>query len=484
MKSEGALGLYRGIGAMGLGAGPAHAVYFSMYDVCKEKLGGNRHGHHPFAHVASGVVATIASDAVFTPMDVVKQRLQLRSSPYGGVMDCIKRMLREEGFGPFYASYRTTVVMNAPFTTVHFATYEAVKKVLTKFSPENASEEHLLAHITACGAVGALASVMTTPLDVIKTRLQCQVGYLSCPGLQHSKLSFANWLGVIACETSCIMQAIGFNKSIFDPINFYCKGYLNSNSRAQEIAISFLIKSLSKGSVKKRIRAILAKNSGKSPIEAFPSLLITAEDISSQGSFAEAQAKYLSPDASKVAELVDALKEKQIGVVAHFYMDLEVQGVLVAAKQEWPHIHISDSLVMADRALKMAEDGCKMIAVLGVDFMSENVRAILDRAGFEKVTSNSLMECLKRRVTHGLQYSQNKCIFSSQIMMTPIQLAGEERGNNRGRVNNTADRVRALTGSQARWRTNPLALIPGRGTTDRPWQEALSTIRSTTMPKQ
>ncbi|KAH9322177.1 hypothetical protein KI387_016816, partial [Taxus chinensis] len=71
-------------------------------------------------------------------------------------------------------------------------------------------------------------------------------------------------------------------------------------------------------SMQKRIRAILAKNSGKSPVEAFPSLLITAEDISSQGSFAEAQAKYLSPDASKVADLVDALKEKQIGAPGTF----------------------------------------------------------------------------------------------------------------------------------------------------------------------
>lgn len=29
-------------------------------------------------------------------------------------------------------------------------------------------------HITAGGAAGALASAVTTPLDVIKTRLQCQ----------------------------------------------------------------------------------------------------------------------------------------------------------------------------------------------------------------------------------------------------------------------------------------------------------------------
>jgi quinolinate synthase len=66
-------------------------------------------------------------------------------------------------------------------------------------------------------------------------------------------------------------------------------------------------------------------------------------------------------------------------------MDPEVQGMLTAAKKQWPHIHISDSLVMADSAVKMAEAGCDYITVLGVDFMSENVRAILDQAGFNKV---------------------------------------------------------------------------------------------------
>ena len=71
--------------------------------------------------------------------------------------------------------------------------------------------------------------------------------------------------------------------------------------------------------------------------------------------------------------------------MAHFYMDPEVQGVLTSARQSWPHIQISDSLVMADKAVKMAEQGCKAIGVLGVDFMSENVRAILDEAGHKNV---------------------------------------------------------------------------------------------------
>lgn len=91
------------------------------------------------------------------------------------------------------------------------------------------------------------------------------------------------------------------------------------------------------------------------------------------------------PEESRVQELVNVLKEKKIGVSAHFYMDPEVQGVLTAAQKHWPHIYISDSLIMADAAVKMAKAGCQFITVLGVDFMSENVRAILDQAGFGEV---------------------------------------------------------------------------------------------------
>ncbi|GMY12609.1 mitoferrin [Fagus crenata] len=178
LKSEGIAGLYRGIGAMGLGAGPAHAVYFSVYEICKKSFSGGDL-NDSVAHAASGVCATVASDAVFTPMDVVKQRLQLSNSPYKGVWDCVKRVLSEEGFGAFYASYRTTVLMNAPFTAVHFATYEAVKKGLMEISPESASDERLVVHATAGAAAGAFAAAVTTPLDVVKTQLQCQ-GVCGC----------------------------------------------------------------------------------------------------------------------------------------------------------------------------------------------------------------------------------------------------------------------------------------------------------------
>ncbi|KAL5064564.1 hypothetical protein RYX36_026301 [Vicia faba] len=138
-------------------------------------------------------------------------------------------------------------------------------------------------------------------------------------------------------------------------------------------------------SMQKKTKQLVAEREGKVPFEPFPSLIITADGFVPKGTYAEAQAKYLFPNKLKVDELVNVLKDKKIGVVAHFYMDPEVQGILTAAQKQWPHIHISDSLVMADSAVKMAKAGCKFITVLGVDFMSENVRAILDQAGFNEV---------------------------------------------------------------------------------------------------
>ena len=113
----------------------------------------------------------------------------------------------------------------------------------------------------------------------------------------------------------------------------------------------------------------------------FPSLVVSADGVVANGVFAETQAEYLEPDPSMVDELVNTLRAKKIGIVAHFYMDAQVQGVLAAARKQYEHVFISDSLVMADAAVKMVDAGCEAIAVLGVDFMSENVRAILDDAG-------------------------------------------------------------------------------------------------------
>mmetsp|Transcript_1684 Transcript_1684/g.2292 ORF Transcript_1684/g.2292 Transcript_1684/m.2292 type:complete len:563 (+) Transcript_1684:140-1828(+) len=124
-------------------------------------------------------------------------------------------------------------------------------------------------------------------------------------------------------------------------------------------------------------------------VDSFPSIVIGPNrSITPQGLFAEAQAEYLDPDQEAVKTLSDGLINANMGVVAHYYMDVELQGVLQAVKKSSGklsnRVGIADSLKMGDLAVAMCkgENGAKAIACLGVDFMSESVATILAKNGF------------------------------------------------------------------------------------------------------
>merc|ERR1711939_683433 len=140
-RVEGFRTLWRGVSSVVLGAGPAHAVYFATYEAVKHAMGGNagaHQEHHPLAAAVSGASATIASDALMNPFDVIKQRMQLQNSTYRTVGQCASDVFRKEGLKAFYVSYPTTLAMTVPFTAIQFTVYESSVKVLNpggKYDP-------------------------------------------------------------------------------------------------------------------------------------------------------------------------------------------------------------------------------------------------------------------------------------------------------------------------------------------------------------
>lgn len=143
-------------------------------------------------------------------------------------------------------------------------------------------------------------------------------------------------------------------------------------------------------------------------ISSFPSIVIGPNHkLAPQGSFAEAQAAFLEPPKETVETLLDQLIDLKVGIVAHYYMDVELQGVLHAIKRrqmellhhqqlqeedggssgerripEYPLVSISDSLKMGDDAVQMcAKNNVNSIICLGVDFMSESVSTIMGKNG-------------------------------------------------------------------------------------------------------
>ncbi|BDA47528.1 probable mitoferrin-1 [Coccomyxa sp. Obi] len=169
LREEGVRGLYKGLTAATAGAGPAHALYYAVYELTKKELGANRGGHRPFSVAAAGVAATVVNDAVMTPADVVKQRLQVSRGQNGSVLKCIVRVWQEGGIAAFYTSYPATLLMNVPWTILHFPIYESSKKLL---APGREGREGTVVELAAGGLAGGVAAALTTPFDVVKTRLQ------------------------------------------------------------------------------------------------------------------------------------------------------------------------------------------------------------------------------------------------------------------------------------------------------------------------
>jgi len=161
------LRLWRGAPALLVGCVPSHAAYFSAYEAGKRAFGADAPGHHPLAAAATGAVATTLHDGVLTPMDAVKQRLQL--GYYAGVRDCVRAMVAAEGVGSLWRAFPTTLAMNIPYAAAAVAVNESAKLLL---APVTGAAT--LATFAAAGALaGAVAGGASTPLDVIKTRLQC-----------------------------------------------------------------------------------------------------------------------------------------------------------------------------------------------------------------------------------------------------------------------------------------------------------------------
>ena len=87
----------------------------------------------------------------------------------------------------FYRSYFTQLVMNIPFQSLHFITYEQCQEWLNpnrQYSP--------MTHVISGGLAGAIAAYVTSPLDVCKTLLNTQEkcaigkGKSSVSGLLHA----------------------------------------------------------------------------------------------------------------------------------------------------------------------------------------------------------------------------------------------------------------------------------------------------------
>jgi len=182
-RKEGFRSLYKGVGVVVVAAAPSQALYFGGYETVKRLA-----GDHPLSIFAAGCAAQLCGSLAWVPMDVIKERLQIEgqvstTENFGGSYSAFKNIVKNEGVMGLYRAYWMHQLTWAPFNGLYFTIYEGFKKHLLKNplslgggagrAPSDGTLPGLDKFVCAVAA-GAIASVSTSPIDLVKTRLQVQ----------------------------------------------------------------------------------------------------------------------------------------------------------------------------------------------------------------------------------------------------------------------------------------------------------------------
>jgi len=173
-KAEGILRLWRGVQTMMIGCIPAHALYFSSYEMVKAFFKGPDNNAELvwYGGMMAGATATLGHDMIMGPLDTVKQRLQI-GHYHGSMVYGVQQMIKKEGAVALYRSFPITVFANVPYGMIMVSTNESLKELWTRSEGGHTSLT-LGTTLLASSMAGLVASAATTPLDRIKTLLQTQ----------------------------------------------------------------------------------------------------------------------------------------------------------------------------------------------------------------------------------------------------------------------------------------------------------------------
>ncbi|XP_055811091.1 uncharacterized protein LOC129880881 isoform X2 [Solanum dulcamara] len=163
IRSDGIPGLFRGFGTSAVGSLPATRA--------------------AVANGFAGMVSNLVSCVYFVPLDVICQRLMVQgipgTKPCTGPFDVTRKVLKAEGVRGMYRGFGLTVVTQSPAQALWWGAYGAAQHIIWRnlgygdnTDKKPSHMEMVAVQATAGLAAGACSSVITTPIDTVKTRLQ------------------------------------------------------------------------------------------------------------------------------------------------------------------------------------------------------------------------------------------------------------------------------------------------------------------------
>ncbi|KAK5803212.1 hypothetical protein PVK06_030855 [Gossypium arboreum] len=190
LRNDGIPGVFRGFGTSAIGSLPGRVLALTSLEMSKDMMLKYTQGLNMpettrigVANGVAGMFSNLISSLYFVPLEVICQRLIVQGLPgatfYTDPFDVARKVIKAEGFRGLYRGFGLTALTNSPAVALWWGAYGAAQRIIWRSlgyrddSEKKPSHMEMMAVQATAGMVaGACSSVITTPIDTVKTRLQ------------------------------------------------------------------------------------------------------------------------------------------------------------------------------------------------------------------------------------------------------------------------------------------------------------------------
>ena len=197
-KLEGIRSWWKGLSPTLAMAIPATVIYYTSYDQLKVAFGFQPHQKNVVSPMLAGAVARTLAVAAICPVELVRTKVQSRFGySYKELVSVIRSAVQQNGVLSLWRGLSPMLLRDVPFSISYWFGYEYLKlKLNSNLDPSCSS----IVPFVSGSISGAIAAVLTTPLDVAKTHMQVRVNvctlvsaylvYIACLAQEYYSTKF------------------------------------------------------------------------------------------------------------------------------------------------------------------------------------------------------------------------------------------------------------------------------------------------------
>lgn len=196
VRKDNVFGLWKGMTPSITRVIPGVGLYFSSLHWLKHTFGLEE--LTAMQAICLGITARSMSGALLIPITVVKTRFESDVYKYNSISEALKLIYKQEGIRGLSRGLVPTLLRDAPYSGLYLMFYTQLKKTAVSHLTINTEKRIDKSSVTinfSCGILaGLMASMVTQPADVIKTKMQLYPNEFN--GIYHATLFIYKKYGI------------------------------------------------------------------------------------------------------------------------------------------------------------------------------------------------------------------------------------------------------------------------------------------------